>query len=97
MKKIKKGDPVIVIAGKHKGKVTTAERLDWDKVYLKSVNEVKKAVKGKWFVKKILPIHVSNIMYYNDKEKKGSRIGIVEVKNGKKQRTLKKFTDIVID
>jgi len=97
MKKIKKGDPVVVIAGKHKGKVTTAEKIDWDKVYLKSVNEVKKAVKWKGFVKKILPIHISNIMYYHAKEKKGSRIGIVETKKGKKQRILKKFTDIVVD
>jgi large subunit ribosomal protein L24 len=97
MKKIKTGDPVIVIAGKHKGKVSTVKKVDGEKVFLDAVNEVKKAVKGKGFQTKTLPIHVSNCMYYNEKEKKGSRIGIQIDKEGKKKRVLKKFTNITID
>jgi large subunit ribosomal protein L24 len=47
MRKIKKGDPVIVIAGKHKGKVSTLERfVDAERVIVAGVNEVKKAKKG---------------------------------------------------
>ena len=97
MKKIKTGDPVIVIAGKHKGKVSTIEKVDGEKVFLKGVNEVKKAVKGQGFQTKTLPIHVSNCMYYNEKEKKGSRIWIQVDKKGKKKRVLKKFSDVVVD
>ena len=97
MKKIKTGDPVIVIAGKHKWKVSTVERIDAEKVYVKGVNEAKKAVKGQGFVKKTLPIHISNCMYYNEKAKKGSRVGVQIDKKGKKKRVLKSFKDIVLD
>lgn len=46
MKKIKKGDPVMIIAGKNKGKVSTIEQVvDNDYVVVKDVNVVKKAVK----------------------------------------------------
>jgi len=97
MKKIKTWDPVIVIAGKHKGKVSTIEKVEWEKLFLKGVNEVKRATKGQWFQTKTLPIHISNCMYYTEKEKKWSRIGIQIDKKGKKKRFLKKFSDIVVD
>jgi len=97
MKKIKTGDPVIVISGKHKGKVSKIEKIVEKRVRLKGVNEVKKAVKGKGFVKKILPLHLSNIMYYYEKDKKPSRIGIIIDKNGKRKRALKAIKDVVID
>ena len=96
MKKIKKGDPVIVVAGKHKGKVSTIEKVDGDYVIVKDVNVVKKAVKGQGFVKKTLPLHVSNIMYYLEKEKKPTRLQIIVEKDGKKKRKSTKF-DVVVD
>lgn len=64
MKKLRKGDPVIVIAGKAKGSVSVIEALDGDMVTVKDVNVVKKAVKGQGFIKKTLPLHVSNVAYY---------------------------------
>jgi ribosomal protein L24 len=45
MKKLRKGDPVIVIAGKLKGSVSSIESVDGDMVTVKDVNVVKKAVK----------------------------------------------------
>jgi|GEM_PF-1304410 len=46
MKKLRTLDPVIVIAGKHKGKISTIESFaEGDKVYVKGVNEVKRAKK----------------------------------------------------
>jgi len=87
----------MVIAGKHKGKVSKVERVDGDKLFLKWVNEVKKAVKGKGFVKKILPIHISNCMYYNEAEKKASRVGIKIDEKGKRKRFLKRFKKVLID
>jgi len=46
MKKIKKGDTVIVIAGKHKGKIAVVDKAMGDSLWLHGVNVVKKAVKG---------------------------------------------------
>ncbi|MDR0650438.1 MAG: 50S ribosomal protein L24 [Candidatus Peribacteria bacterium] len=74
MKKIKKADPVIVIAGKHKGNVSTVERVVDDFVYLKDVNVVKKAKKGEGFVKKTLPLHISNVAYYLADQKSPTKI-----------------------
>lgn len=96
MKKLRKGDPVIVIAGKAKGTVSVIESLDADMVTVKDVNVVKKAVKGQGFVKKTLPIHVSNVAYYLADQKKGTKIGIEVTKEGKKQRKAK-VTGKVID
>ena len=95
MKKIKKGDPVIVIAGKDKGKISTVEKVQWDRIVVKWVNEATKSVKGQGFVKKLLSIHVSNVMYYSTKEKKPVRIWVNIDKNGKRKRILKKLNEIV--
>ena len=47
MKKLRSGDPVQVITGKYKGKISSIEKTEEEKVWVKGVNEVKKAVKGK--------------------------------------------------
>jgi len=91
MKKLQVGDPIKVIAGKYKGKTSSIEKRDEEKVWVKGINEVKKAVKGKGFIKKHLPIHASNVMYYDEESKKTSRIGITADKKGKKVRIIKKL------
>lgn len=90
MKKLRVGDPVIVIAGKFKGKISTIQSFVGDLVFVKWVNEVKKAMKGKGFVKKTLPIHASNIMYYLADEKKATKITVVSDKKGSRVRQAKK-------
>jgi len=90
MKKLQVNDPVIVIAWKYKGKNSSITQINEDKVWLKDINEVKKAVKWKWFIKKHLPINISNIMYYDETTKKPSKIKIDVNKEWKKVRTLKK-------
>ncbi|GHV24495.1 MAG: 50S ribosomal protein L24 [Candidatus Peribacteria bacterium] len=90
MKKIKKGDPVVVIAGKHKGSVSSISSVDGDFVYVKDVNVVKKAKKGEGFVKKTLPLHVSNVAYYLADQKAPTKIGIEITSKGKKVRIAKK-------
>jgi large subunit ribosomal protein L24 len=90
MKKLRSGDPIQVIAGKYKGKVSSIEKVEEDKVWVKGVNEVKKAVKGKGFIKKHLPIHVSNVMFYDEASKKPSRLTVSTDKEGKKVRVVKK-------
>lgn len=94
MKKLRTWDPVIVISGKHKGKVSTVEKIQGDLVILKWVNIVKKAVKWQWFIEKTLPIHISNIMYYLEKDKKAVKVWIKEEK-WKKVRFAKKL-DVII-
>ncbi|MFA7298730.1 MAG: 50S ribosomal protein L24 [Candidatus Absconditabacterales bacterium] len=96
MKKLRTGDPVIMISGKYKGKISTIEKfVDDNRVLVKGINEVKKAVKGKGFVKKILPVHVSNIMYYVEDQKKATKIKITTDKKGKKIREATKIKLII--
>jgi len=90
MKKLRSGDPVQVIAGKYKGKVSSIEKLEEDRVWVKGINEVKKAVKGKGFIKKHLSINVSNIMFYDETAKAPSKVGVKITKEGKKVRVIKK-------
>lgn len=91
MKKLRTQDPVMVIAGKHKWKISIIESIEWDMVFLKWVNEVKKAVKWKWFIKKILPLHISNVMYYSESEKKPAKVSISIDAKWNKKRVLKKL------
>ena len=96
MKKLRKGDPVIVVAGKAKGSVSVIEAVDGEMVTVKDVNVMKKAVKGQGFVKKTLPLHISNVAYYLADQKKATKIGIELTKEGKKVRKAK-VTGKVID
>ncbi|MFA6256160.1 MAG: 50S ribosomal protein L24 [Candidatus Absconditabacterales bacterium] len=92
MKKLRAGDPVIMIAGKYKGKISTIQKfVDDDRIIVKGINEVKKAMKGKGFIKKTLPVHMSNVMYYVEDQKKATKIKIITDKKGKKTRETTKL------
>ena len=90
MKKIKKWDTVQVISGKDKKSVGVIEKVLDDAVVVQGVNVVKRAKKGQGYVEKTLPIHASNVMYYDTEKKVVSRIKIVEDKNGKRKRQVVK-------
>ena len=74
MEKIKKGDEIIVVAGKDKGRRGTVIRvLDNDKVLVENINMVKKAQKPKpnagiagGIIDKTMPIHRSNMDYFKN-------------------------------
>ncbi len=98
--KLKKGDTVIVIAGKDKGKVGEIIDFVGDRVYVKGVNLIKKTLrktkdnpKG-GIITTEGSIHISNVMIYNKKLGKGDRIGVKFV-NGKKVRVFKKTGDYI--
>ncbi len=95
MKKLRKGDPAIVIAGKAKGTVSVIEAVDGDMVTLKDVNVMKKAVKGQGFVKKTLPLHISNVAYYLADEKRPTKIAVELTKDGKKVRKAKRTGKLI--
>ncbi len=96
MNRLRKGDEVIVVAGKDKGKLgTVAQVMQNDKVLVDGVNLVKKHVKPNpmtgeqgGIVNKEMPIHVSNIALYNPETKKADRVGF-KVEDGKKTRFFK--------
>ena len=97
MQKIKKGDQVIVRAGKEKGKQGTVLRvLPKDRVLVENINIVKrhtrpnpnKGVTG-GIVDKEAPIHISNVALYNPGVGKGERVGIKFLEDGRKVRYFK--------
>ncbi len=95
MRKLRKWDPVVVVSGKHKGAVSKIEKVSGDLVYLDGVNVVKKAMKGQGFVKKTLPLHISNVAYYLSEEKKPTRIAIETTKSGNRVRRAVKTWKII--
>jgi len=97
MKRIRKGDEVIVLAGRDKGKRgTVLRRVDADHVVVEGVNRVKKhqrpnPMKGETggIIDKDLPIHVSNVALFNPATKKADRAGIKVLEGGRKVRVFK--------
>ena len=97
MKKIRKGDPVIVLTGRDKGKRgTVTSRVDDDHLLVDGVNMVKKHVKPNpmkgttgGVVDKTMPIHQSNVAIYNAATSKADRVGIKFLDNGDKVRIFK--------
>jgi large subunit ribosomal protein L24 len=97
MPRIKKGDEVVVLAGRDKGKRgTVLRRVDDDHVVVEGVNRVKKhqrpnPMKGVTggIVDKDLPIHISNVALFNPATKKGDRVGAKTLDDGRKVRVFK--------
>jgi large subunit ribosomal protein L24 len=97
MNKIRKGDQVIVLTGRDKGKRgEIASRVDADYVVVDGVNVVKKHVKPNplkgttgGIVDKTMPIHQSNVAIYNPASGKADRVGIKLLADGKKVRVFK--------
>ena len=103
MEKIRKGDQVVVIAGKDKGKRgTVARRVDAERVVVEGVNRVKKHVKPNpvkgvvgGVVDKDMPLHISNISLYNPATKKADRVGFKLLEDGTKVRVFKSSGETV--
>jgi len=97
MNKIRKGDQVIVLTGRDKGKRgAVIARVDDDRVTVEGVNMVKKHVKPNpmkgttgGVIDKTMPIHQSNIAIYNAVTAKADRVGIKVLADGKKVRVYK--------
>ena len=101
MNKIRKGDEIIVIAGKDKGKRGTIMlRTDDSYVLVDGINLVKKHTKPNPLkgaagdiVEKSMPIHQSNIAIFNVASGKADRVGIKLLADGKKVRVFKSSGD----
>ena len=94
MRKIKKGDDIIVITGKDKGKRGAVLRiLDTEHVLVEGINVVKKhqrpnPMKGATggIVEKEMPLHISNVAIYNPVSKKADRVGVKIMEDGRSVR-----------
>jgi len=102
MRKIKKGDEVIVLTGKDKGKRGTVLRMLEEKLVVEGVNRVRKAVKPNpmrgttgGFQDKDMPIHLSNVAVFNPAAGKGDRIGIKTLEDGRKVRFFKSNGEVL--
>jgi large subunit ribosomal protein L24 len=97
MNRIKKGDEVVVIAGRDKGKRgTVLRRVDAQHLVVEGVNRVKKhqrpnPMKGETggIVDRDMPIHVSNVALFNPATGKGDRIRFKILDDGRKVRIFK--------
>ena len=97
MQRIKKGDEVVVISGRDKGKRgTVLRRVDAEHVVVEGVNRVKKHMRPNpmknvtgGIVDKDMPIHVSNIALFNPATQKADRVGFKALQDGRKVRVFK--------
>jgi large subunit ribosomal protein L24 len=103
MKRLRKGDQVIVISGKDKGRQgTVLNVMADDHVLVESINMVKKhtrpnpmqGVEG-GIVEKEMPLHVSNVMLFNPVTNKGDRVGFKVLEDGRKVRYFKSNGEVV--
>lgn len=105
MRKIKKGDEVIVITGKDKGRrgVVQSVLKAGEMLIVEGINTAKKHVKANpntgdkgGIIIKTCPLHRSNVMLYDAASDKGARVGVRVLQEGKNVRYFKS-TDEVVD
>ena len=94
--RIKKGDQVIVIAGKDKGKKGDVVRVEGDRVVVSNVNIIKRHTKPNpqagvagGVVEREASMHISNIALFNPTSGKGERIGFKVLEDGRKLRVFR--------
>ncbi|MDH4323706.1 MAG: 50S ribosomal protein L24 [Betaproteobacteria bacterium] len=97
MHRIRKGDEVVVITGRDKGKRgTVLRRVNAEFLVIEGVNRVKKHMRPNpmkgvtgGIVDKDMPIHVSNIALFNPATQKADRVGFKQLQDGRKVRVFK--------
>ena len=103
MRKIRKGDDVVVTTGKDRGKRGTVLRIiDDEHVVVEGANKVKKhqrpnPMKGitGGITDKEMPVHVSNVALYNPTTKKADRVGVRTLEDGRRVRFFKSNGEVV--
>ena len=102
MNRIKKGDQVIVVTGKDKGRQGTVLDIADDKVLVEAVNIAKKHTKPNptagvqgGIVDQAMPMSISNVMLFNPMTNKGDRVGFKVLDDGRKVRYFKSNGEVV--
>jgi large subunit ribosomal protein L24 len=96
MNRIRKGDQIIVTAGKNKGLKGEVLRVDGDRVFVQNVNMIKRHTKGNpqagqagGIIEREASIHTSNVMPFNPASGKGERVGYKVLEDGRKVRVFR--------
>jgi large subunit ribosomal protein L24 len=96
MNRIRKGDQVLVIAGKNKGQKGDVVRVAGDHIVVSNINLVKRHTKPNpqanqpgGVVEREAPIHISNVMLFNPALNKGDRVGFKVLEDGRKVRVFR--------
>jgi large subunit ribosomal protein L24 len=103
MRRIKKGDQVIVIAGKDRGRQGNVIRvIDNERVLVEGISMIKRHTKPNpnrgvtgGIIEREATIHISNVMLFNPITKKGDRIGFRTLEDGRKVRYFKSNDEVV--
>jgi len=103
MRKIKRGDEVVVLTGKDQGKKGTVVRVvDNDRVVVENINMVKRHTKGDpnkgvtgGILDKEMPLHISNVALFNPATEKADRVGFKVLEDGRKVRFFKSNGEVV--
>ena len=96
MNRIRKGDQVVVISGKDKGKRGEVVRVAGDKIVVSNINVIKRHTKPNpqagqpgGVIEREAPIHISNVMLFNPATGKGERVGFKVLEDGRKLRVFR--------
>ena len=104
MNKIKKGDDVVILTGKDKGKTGLVVRVleEDDRVVVENVNIVKKHQRGNpnanipgGIIEKEMPLHISNVALVNPATGKADRVGFKILEDGRKVRYFKSNGEVL--
>lgn len=103
MRKIRKGDQVVVISGKDKGRRgAVIEVLEDEKVVVEGVNLAKKHQRGNpqrgtpgGIVDKAMPLHLSKVAIWNPAAKRADRVGVKTLADGKRVRFFKSNGEVI--
>ena len=104
MNKIRKGDTVVVLSGKDKGRQGTVLDIDGEKVTVENINVAKRHTKPRQgkagpvpggINAKPMPLHISKIAIFNVGAKKADRVGIKQLNDGKRVRFFKSNGEVI--
>jgi large subunit ribosomal protein L24 len=103
MKKLHKGDQVVVLSGKDKGRKGAITRMLPDgKVLVEGVNVVKKHQRpnpqrqqAAGIVEKEMPLHASKVAIWNSGSSKADRVGVKSLADGRRVRFLKSNNEVL--
>ena len=102
MNRIRKGDQVLVIAGKSKGQRGEVTRVAGDSVFVQNINLIKRHTKPNpqanqpgGIVEREASINLSNVMLFNPATNKGERVGFKTLADGRKVRVFRSSGEVV--
>jgi large subunit ribosomal protein L24 len=102
MNKIRKGDTVVLIAGRDKGRRGAVLGFDGDRVRVEGLNMAKKHEKPNpnanrpgGIIEREAPLHISNVAIFNPATQKADRVGMKALSDGRKVRVFKSNKEMI--